>query len=738
MCRKEPGMKINRVTLYNFSSYVGENTIALGTHNEQNIILIGGNNGAGKTSFFTAIKLALYGPQCFRFQDKNNRYTARIKELINHDAFLSDNVKAYVEVEIDLPTDRVHTLYTIRREWSFIEKRLQESYTVYKDHQLLADKNLDFFQNYLFSIIPPNLFDFFFFDGEEIGDFFATGNYSNYIKNAVLTLSGYDTFNIIQKFCDSYIGEEEGNEDYDEVAKLVEQEEVNLSAYTTRSADLESQKQQLAAQLLSAQEEKESLDHQFERSGGLTAQEQERLEAQRATQDRVKSDKAKRIREFVESMMPLYITKDLAAVAYKQLKDEQAVRQYHTICDLLDVQTVQEVLKQQSICNVAQVPTLAQAISNGIAEKVLPAFSLECFTSIHDLSQEQESQVVSDIVRTQHFAETEASQLIKAIADKKKASQKYEEISKKIREALPSVDAAAYFERVKFLTERIAAYEDSLEVLDQQIAELEVKITDQKALVERLRKALLAKAKDRTAHEFTSRISQVMQRMISDVTKEKFHQIESLTLEMFNKIIRKENFVQLIELDDNFNVNLYKKQTYITRDLLLLANNIGLDALEKRLGSAGLREAAHLLTNDSIDDLRRYFSGKVVTDQVSFQDDIELPLYNRVELNQLSKGEKQVFILSLYWAIIKTSNQVVPFIIDTPFARIDTEHREQISAVFFPNISGQVIILSTDEEVVGSYREIIQSHIAHEYLLEYNVEQGCTSVKPGYFKETKV
>ena len=163
-----------------------------------------------------------------------------------------------------------------------------------------------------------------------------------------------------------------------------------------------------------------------------------------------------------------------------------------------------------------------------------------------------------------------------------------------------------------------------------------------------------------------------------------------------------------------------------------------MDALEKRLGSAGLREAAHLLTNDSIDDLRRYFSGKVVTDQVSFQDDIELPLYNRVELNQLSKGEKQVFILSLYWAIIKTSNQVVPFIIDTPFARIDTEHREQISAVFFPNISGQVIILSTDEEVVGSYREIIQSHIAHEYLLEYNVEQGCTSVKPGYFKGTKV
>lgn len=737
MCRKEPGMKINRVTLYNFSSYVGKNTIALDTHDEQNIILIGGNNGAGKTSFFTAIKLALYGPQCFRFQDKNNRYTARIKELINHDAFLADNVKSYVEVEIDLPTDRTHVLYTIRREWSFIEKRLQERYTVLKDHQRLADKNLDFFQNYLFSIIPPNLFDFFFFDGEEIGDFFATGNYSNYIKNAVLTLSGYDTFSIIQKFCDSYIGEEEGNEDYDAVAKLVEREDANLSAYMTRITDLESQKQQLSVQLLSAQEEKDSLDHRFERSGGLTVQEQERLEAQRATQDRVKGDKAKRIRAFVESVMPLYITKDLAAVAYKQLKDEQAVRQYHTICDLLDVQTIQTVLEQQPICNVTQIPALAQAISNGIAEKVLPSVSLEHFVSIHDLSKEQESQVVSDIVRTQHFADTEAPQLIKAIADKKKASQKYEEISKKIREALPSVDAAAYFERAKFLVERIAAYQETLETLDNQIAELEAKIADQKALVERLRKALLAKAKDRTAHEYTSRISKVMQCMILDVTQEKFHQIEALTLEMFNKIIRKENFVQLIELDENFNINLYKRQTYITRELLLLANNIGLDALEKRLGSAGLREAAHLLTNDSIDDLRRYFSGKIVTDQISLQDDVELPLYNRVELNQLSKGEKQVFILSLYWAIIKTSNQSVPFIIDTPFARIDTEHREQISALFFPNISGQVIILSTDEEVVDSYRTIIHPHIAHEYLLEYDVEHGCTSVKPGYFQEAK-
>ena len=106
-----------------------------------------------------------------------------------------------------------------------------------------------------------------------------------------------------------------------------------------------------------------------------------------------------------------------------------------------------------------------------------------------------------------------------------------------------------------------------------------------------------------------------------------------------------------------------------------------------------------------------------------------------MELSQLSKGEKQVFILALYWAIITSSNQRVPFVIDTPFARIDTEHREQISKVFFPEISDQVIILSTDEEVVGPYKAALADHIAHEYLLEYDVAEGRTIVNQGYFME---
>ena len=53
--------------------------------------------------------------------------------------------------------------------------------------------------------------------------------------------------------------------------------------------------------------------------------------------------------------------------------------------------------------------------------------------------------------------------------------------------------------------------------------------------------------------------------------------------------------------------------------------------------------------------------------------------------------------------------------------------------LFFTGISDQVIILSTDEEVVGAYRDMIHSRVAHEFLWSNDEITGYTSVAPGYF-----
>lgn len=89
------------------------------------------------------------------------------------------------------------------------------------------------------------------------------------------------------------------------------------------------------------------------------------------------------------------------------------------------------------------------------------------------------------------------------------------------------------------------------------------------------------------------------------------------------------------------------------------------------------------------------------------------------------------------WAVIELSGQDIPFIIDTPYARIDANHRKEISEKFFPSISRQVIILSTDEEINEEYYQIIKPYIGKEFLLVNDENQNRTSVEQHYFFEER-
>lgn len=726
-------MEIKKIRICNFSSYVGENTIDLCTQDDQNVVLIGGNNGAGKTSLFTAIKLALYGPQCFRFQDKNNQYTARIKELINHDAYIKKDVTAFVEIEISMPTDRLCSLYTICREWGYNERKLKESYTVYQDGVLLNGKDVDFFQNYLFTLVPPNLFDFFFFDGEEIAEFFSTGNYNNYIKNAVLTLCGYDTFQLIKKFCDSYVGLESGNELHQATSEKVITLEAKIQGLTDEIIRLKTIIPEIDQKLADLHNEENALRAKFENAGGLNQDIREDLNKQTQRQDTLRSNYAKKIRDFVESLMPLYITRELADVAKSQLKKEREANRYQTVIQQLSDDVLYRVLCELSKNEqVAHPEQLAGMLSEKIAEQLRPDFEMEHFEHIHDLSQEQENRVVSAFVRLQNF---EARGMIDICKNKAKASAKFDLLSKQLREALPEVDADSFFIGIKNISLEIFQYENTKEITERRLTAAETELKVAEAQLKNQKKELRRLAKDQTAYIYTERVSQVMYCMMQDAAHAKFKQVEKLALEMFRKIIRKNDFIELIELDDNFNINIYKKQIYTARELALLLQNVGGDELFRRLGIAGVQKALEHFHLNSVQELKHSLGRHLSDEQINLLDEEPVSLYKHMELSQLSKGEKQVFILALYWAIIKTSGQSIPFVIDTPFARIDTEHREQIAKLFFPGISKQVIILSTDEEVVGRYQKILEPYTAHKYLLDYSTEKGQTILTPGYFNE---
>ena len=53
-------MRINRITINNFRIYKGETSIEF-THKPENITIIAGKNGFGKTTLLTALIWAFYG-----------------------------------------------------------------------------------------------------------------------------------------------------------------------------------------------------------------------------------------------------------------------------------------------------------------------------------------------------------------------------------------------------------------------------------------------------------------------------------------------------------------------------------------------------------------------------------------------------------------------------------------------------------------------------------------------------
>lgn len=88
-----------------------------------------------------------------------------------------------------------------------------------------------------------------------------------------------------------------------------------------------------------------------------------------------------------------------------------------------------------------------------------------------------------------------------------------------------------------------------------------------------------------------------------------------------------------------------------------------------------------------------------------------------------SAGASQVFTQALITAITKVSGRTFPFVVDTPLARLSRDQRIGVLRTFTDR-PGQVILLSTDQEVVGDKLDAIHDRIVASYELRVTHDQG--------------
>ena len=104
-------------------------------------------------------------------------------------------------------------------------------------------------------------------------------------------------------------------------------------------------------------------------------------------------------------------------------------------------------------------------------------------------------------------------------------------------------------------------------------------------------------------------------------------------------------------------------------------------------------------------------------------------------LPEMSAGQRQVLSFSLIGALAKMAvknmipkmeNEPFPIVMDTAFARLSSEHRENIADIF-PQIADQLVLFVTDEELHGKARENLESRIGAEYELHSTKEDSLTT-----------
>ena len=522
-----------------------------------------------------------------------------------------------------------------------------------------------------------------------------------------------DVFEIIRKYTNGYVSKNSGDEDND-IFELFENTKNDIQSLEAEKNQLEGSIGEVSTCLDDVEVQLAELETAFKNAGGILRKDKEKLEEEFRQLEKVKTEALASIKMFVEGIMPFYILKDFANPIRNQLDFEEKGEIYYYVQSKLKRNVIEELLKDDiSDKKIDQ-------LMNHLLDTFRPKGFHDNMEMMFDLSKEDIGRVNGIVSAIEDF---DVKSMIATIKRRRAASDRTAEINCILRNSMSEEDANIFTQKEKDdLTHQLFESERRLE-------EIERELQTKEQLRDKALQIIKSNARNKHVYELSAGISLMMEQFLEERTSSIRNRLENIVVQKLKTIYRKNNLITHIEIGRNFDFNLYQDEIYSSKELITLFKNLGTAGFINLIGTKGEKKLVKLLKLSSISELKNLSEIEIIIADNQFH------LYKKIELSRLSRGERQIFILALYWAIIEVSGRNIPFVIDTPYARIDANHRREISEKFFPNISDQVIILSTDEEINDEYYMIIKPHISKEYLLINDENENRTSVENHYFFE---
>ena len=308
-------MIINRLTMYNFGVYAGTNTFEF-THKKP-IVLIGGMNGRGKTTFLEAILLSLYGANSTAYKEsKYNSYNQYLRSYVNRSHW---SQSSYVELEFVL-NESTNDTYVVRREWDALSKITKEKICVQQNgiYSEFLTKNWAMFVE---SILPSALSSFYFFDGEKIAEL-AVAKTDVQMKESIRSMLGITILEVLKKDLGRTIRrinkKGKSNEPSSKLDGLREERDQAVS----KLEQIDESVRLVAEKVETIQDELEELHKRYELQGGAVLEQRQKLIQKRAAIQTEITQNAESLIGMAATELPMVLVRDLISQIKLQAEDE--------------------------------------------------------------------------------------------------------------------------------------------------------------------------------------------------------------------------------------------------------------------------------------------------------------------------------------------------------------------------------------------------------------------------------
>lgn len=649
-------MIINRLKLHNFGVYASDNIFVF--NSDKPVVLIGGMNGRGKTTFLEAILLALYGKNSFAVQEsKHGSYSNYLKA---HTNTADQTYESYVELEFSVEEDNQINKYTINRNWNHKGKYIKDRVAVKKNgnDDTFLTQNWTMFVE---SILPSALANFYFFDGEKIAEL-AESETGIQMKNSIKALLGITVIDLLENDLTRIIKKinNEHLEDYvgvnvEELRQIKEEKEAVLKQIDDEISELE-------VKLIKLNKKIDKKTEEFNAKGGLIASQSQELYSERISLNTRLNQIQESFFDLAASEMPLIMVTNLLSSIQKKASEER---------------------EQQSMkIAVSKIDELFQLYSkdnNNLRNTDIGNF-------IDFMKKQAKKSDKKSIFNLSENAYAQNTLLIGGQLENTKTTylQNYK-IEQKAIKRINEID--------NYLSVDID--EKAIQRIYKKICELQTQKTEIEVQIENKKKQRIS------ANGEYLTASTAFNRCVEKVIA---------TMERSDDIGRIQRYALKAQLlASQFKIELQKAKIAGLADTMT-------KCYKKILGKKNLIDRIEM----DAETLDYHYL------------DIE---GNEVMKSSLSAGEKQLMVIAMLWALAECSNKMLPVIIDTPLARLDSVHRKSLIERYFPNASSQTIILSTDSEIDSNSYQIIKPYLSNEFTLVYDEPEKRSYIKEGYFEE---